>query len=200
MKNYLKDNSGFSLVEIIVAMGISSFVILAVYMLMNTASVSYRDTTEDIDGQKEVMQSMNFIFDKLTEAKDYKTIKKNFSVSSGTYEGLILVVSNTVYEADTPKNVTSFFTYVPDGTTGKIYYMKVDEAYNGLSDTAIDSHVNSMQENKYLLAENVKEFAIDAPTMVADNPIKVTVKVVGTKTQSSYSEVKVIKPRNYKAS
>lgn len=198
MKNYLKDNSGFSLIEIIVAMGISSFVILAVYMLMNTASVSYRDTTEDIDGQKEVMQSMNFLFDKLAEAKDYKTLKKDFTVSSDTYEGLVLVVSNTVYEADTPKDVTSLFVYVPEKNSGKIYYTRIDEAYNGLSDTAIEGYVNSSQKNKKLLAENVKEFYIDAPAMVGSNPIKVTVKVVGSKTQSSYSEVKIIQPRNYK--
>ena len=57
MKSYLKDNSGFSLVEIIVAMGISTFVILAVYMLMNSASTTYRDTTEDITGQKELYAS-----------------------------------------------------------------------------------------------------------------------------------------------
>ncbi len=198
MKNYLKDNSGFSLIEIIVAMGISAFVILAVYMLMNTASVSYRDTTEDISGQKEVMQSMNFIFDKLAEAKDYRSYKQNFTVSSGSVEGLVLLVSNTVYEGDIPKDVTSLFVYVPKDNGGRIYYLRIDGAFNALSSTAIDNHVVDAQKNIHLLAENVKVFSIEAPSMVDNNPIKVTVKVEGEKTQSNYSETKVVVPRNHK--
>ena len=196
MKSYLKDNSGFSLVEIIVAMGISTFVILAVYMLMNSASTTYRDTTEDITGQKEVMQSMNFIFDKLSEAKDYKSYKQTFSAS--TKEGLVLLVSNTVYEGDTPKDVTSLFVYVPEGELGNIYYMRIDEAYNSLSSGAIDNYVAQSQYSLHLLAEDVKTFEVDSAVMVGNNPIKVTVQVVGERTGSSYSETKVITPRNYK--
>lgn len=198
MKSYIKDNSGFSLIEIIVAMGISAFVILAVYMLMNTASVSYRDTTEDISGQKEVMQSMNFIFDKLAEAKDYRSFKQNFTVSSGVVEGLVLLVSNTVYDGNEPEDVTSFFVFVPKDEGGRIYYMRVDEAYNALSDTAIDNYVKDARKNIHLLADNVKVFSIEAPTMIENNPIRVTVEVEGVKTQSSYSETKVVIPRNYK--
>lgn len=193
MKRCIKDNSGFSLVEIIVAMGISAFVVMSAYMLLNTASASYSDTTEDIDGQREVMQSMNFIYDKLAESKNYKSYAKAFSGE----DGLVLLVSNTEYEGDTPKDITSLFVYNPTKYDGCIYYLKIEEAYNALSQTAIDEYVNQAQGISHILAEDVKVFSIEAPSMVANAPIKVKVKVEALKSKISYSETKVVYSRNY---
>lgn len=194
MKRCIKDNSGFSLVEIIVALGISAFVVMAAYMLLNTASTSYSDTTEDIDGQREVMQSMNFIYDKLAESKDYRSYVKNYSDAP---DGLVLLISNTEYDGDTAKDITSLFVYNPTKYDGCIYYLKVDTPFNALSQTEIDNRVAEAQDIYNVLAEDVKAFSIDAPSMVANAPIKVTVKVEALKSKISYSETKVVYSRNY---
>lgn len=194
MKKCMLDNKGFSLVEIIVAMGISAFVVLATYMLMNTASVSYSDSSEDIDVQKEVMHSMNFLYDKLAEAKKYKIVDYEFAEDGKTADGILLVVSSTEYEGYDAKDVTCLFVYNPLAKEGALYYMKVDEAYNGLSDVAIEGYATGAQENKYLLAENVKVF--DVSDYSANSPVKVNVKVEALKSKISYSENKIVYPRN----
>lgn len=196
MKRCIKDNSGFSLVEIIIAMGISAFVVMAAYMLLNTASSSYSETTEDIDGQREVMQSMNFIYDKLAESKNYRSFAKSFDGK----DGLVLLVSNTEYDGGVAKDITSLFVYNPTKYEGCIYYLKINEPYNALSQTAIDDYVSDVcgvQSTTHVLAEAVKEFSIDASSMVANAPIRVTVKVEALKSKVSYSETKTVYSRNY---
>ena len=193
MKRCIKDNSGFSLVEIIIAMGISAFVVMAAYMLLNTASSSYSDTTEDIDGQREVMQSMNFIYDKLAESKNYRSFAKSF----GGKDGLVLLVSNTEYDGGVAKDITSLFVYNPTKYEGCIYYLKINEPYNALSQDDIDTGIDNAQSTTHVLAEAVKEFSIDASSMVANAPIRVTVKVEALKSKVSYSETKTVYSRNY---
>ncbi len=195
MKKCISDNSGFSLVEIIVAMGISAFVILAAYMLMNTASTSTSDSTEDIATQQEVMHSMNFLYDKLAESKNFKSYVQSFS---GGDDGLVLVVSNTEYDdADIASDITSIFVFNPNADDGALYYLKVNEPYAGLSDSMIDGYVADAQEEIHLLAEDVKEFSVSPSSMLIDTPIKVSVTVEGLKSGIRYSETKTIYSRNF---
>ena len=105
-----------------------------------------------------------------------------------------MVVSSTEYEGYDANDVTCLFVYNPLAKEGALYYMKVDEAYNGLSDVAIESYATEAQKNKYLLAENVKVF--DVSDYSANSPVKVNVKVEALKSKISYSENKIVYPRN----
>lgn len=204
MKNNRMNNAGFSLIEVIVALGISSFIILAAYMMMNSATRSYSTQSEDIEAQREVQQSLNFLYDKLTEAKTYKVLNQTFSYGSDTVNGLILIVSNTVYDnsggTNEAKDVTSIFTYIPKRKGGAIYYESIDAAFNSMADSIFISRANAMNSDDadiHLLAENVTSFNVTPTAMVSNMPITVSIRVDGLRTGAHYVETKTIYSRNY---
>ena len=64
----MKDNQGFSLLEMIIALAISSMIILACYSFISTGTKSYYSTRNLAKAQQEMMIANNFISDVVMEA------------------------------------------------------------------------------------------------------------------------------------
>ena len=61
MKNISLNNKGFSLVEILVALGISSIVLLGVATFMRSGNNSFRVASEQTSLQNETQDLMNYL-------------------------------------------------------------------------------------------------------------------------------------------
>lgn len=67
------DNKGFSLVELLICLAISSFVILAAYSLVLVGTRSYNDNNKNASIQKEVSFTTNMLAENIRNAKCDKT-------------------------------------------------------------------------------------------------------------------------------
>lgn len=66
--HFSSDNQGFSLMEVIIALAISSMIILACYSFIATGTKSYHQSRTQSKIQQEMMIANNFISDVLMEA------------------------------------------------------------------------------------------------------------------------------------
>lgn len=68
--NISKDNKGASLIELIIALAISSIIILMILFLINNASKSFRKTNNDVNLQIEAQTILNQLSNLAMEATD----------------------------------------------------------------------------------------------------------------------------------
>lgn len=80
------DNKGFSLVELIVCLAISTFVILAAYSLVLVGTRSYHSNNKNVKVQKEVTFTTNLIADNIRNAKIDKTLIKYINTTGNDIE------------------------------------------------------------------------------------------------------------------
>lgn len=105
------DNRGFSLMELIIALAISSMVILACYSFVAAGTQSYHKTRTQTKIQQEMMLTNNFIADVLMEASILSTRFEDTSNAAILYtDKYILYFNKTdkvfcMYESSDPSIV-----------------------------------------------------------------------------------------------
>lgn len=145
------NNSGFSLVEFLIAVAILGVVSLTIYSFMNTGARFYQRTSADADIQSEAQLVANTISDLIVDCEvniSYdNTITNAISGSGGSVillNGRVLEISNSDYQFIIFHQDTNLFYLErrPKASDPSQY-----EAYN--------------LDNAELLAQNITEFEVD---------------------------------------
>lgn len=145
-----RNNGGFSLVEILIAMAILGVVSLVIYSFMTTGARFYQRTSADADIQSEAQLVANTISDLIVDCEvniSYDTTVSNDVASPGgtlTFSSRVLEISNSDYQFLIFREDDNLFYLErrPDASDPTRY-----EAYN--------------MDNAQLLAQNVTEFEVD---------------------------------------
>lgn len=143
-----RNNGGFSLVELLIAMAILGVVSLVIYSFMNTGARFYQRTSADADIQSEAQLVANTISDLIVDCE--VNISYDKEVSNGSAGGTlsfserVLEISNSDYQFLVFREDDNLFYLErrPDPSNLTQY-----EAYN--------------VDNSQLLAQNVTEFEVD---------------------------------------
>ena len=108
------DDKGYSLVELLIAIAISSIVLLGLAMFMSTSSNSYKFTNDEVFIQKEAQNSLNLLKNFIMEGKgkDIKIVKN----SSDELIGLEILNDSS----------KKYYYVLYKKSEGKLFYKKKD--------------------------------------------------------------------------
>ena len=108
-----KDNKGFSLVELLIAIAISSIVLMALVMLITQAVRSYTKQTALAQIQSDADISLNQMSKNILEATEIKIEKLN---------GDVTIYTNKVIEKKNNVEVGIEWGYYYDSSTQQLWY------------------------------------------------------------------------------
>lgn len=171
-----KNQKGFTLVELIIAVAILAVVTLAVCGFIVVGSRSYTSANTDIMLQQDAQLALNQMSDVIidtTESISYsglvggsmQTVLKDSEFSGEATDKCLTVVNKKPETDDLNQNPSYWFYYSKDDET--IYFNEVD-LYDGIADPAagpteseIKDKFDAASTDKAVLAEHVTEFSVD---------------------------------------
>ncbi len=174
-------NAGFSLVELIVAMLITSVVSISVIAFVSLAFNEYSATNSEVGIQMESSSAEDFLTKSIREATDYKyfgtssfnTTELDGSIKVENFDNPILIVRGaeiekgvfkyTMFVGYSEENVLLYTTDITGDSTR--YYM----ANGSVDEGKVSMKAKNMTSTykKYLLADHVESFSISE---IAKNP------------------------------
>lgn len=167
----IKNNSGFSLVELIVAMLITSVVSLGVMAFVSLATREYTTTNSEVGIQMESSAAEDFITKSIREATDYKIIPADDDPNKDAYDYRALFIRGA--EVEKGKYKISVFVCYPEKKlllynseiAEKVSYYTSD-SLNLDSLTGAGKMIPNMIANpkQYLLANYVEDFKVTEDT------------------------------------
>ena len=160
MNNTIKSNNkGFSLVEILTALAISSVILLGVTAFMNGGSVSYRTATTQIALQDDVQETMNYLTD-LLQRSMYVIMENGKNVDADSEKEKILYMF--MPKKDSLNGEYEVYYVIDDVNTGNVYVankiLAPNSAEYNSSLTMDTTKGNSFCVQSNLLAEGVRDF------------------------------------------
>ena len=177
MRNTMRKNQkGFTLVELIIAVAILAVVTLAVCGFIVVGSRSYTSANTDIMLQQDAQLALNQMSDVIidtTESISYsglvggsmQTVLKDSEFSGEATDKCLAVVNKKPETGDLNQNPSYWFYYSKADET--IYFNEVD-LYDGIADPAagpteseIKDKFDAASTDKAVLAEHVTEFSVD---------------------------------------
>lgn len=171
-----KNQKGFTLVELIIAVAILAVVTLAVSGFIVVGSRSYTSANTDIMLQQDAQLALNQMSDVIidtTESISYsglvggsmQTVLKDSEFSGEATDKCLAVVNKKPEADDLNQNLSYWFYYSKDDET--IYFNEVD-LYDGIADpdagptaSEIKDKFDAASTDKAVLAEHVTEFSVD---------------------------------------
>ena len=171
-----KNQKGFTLVELIIAVAILAVVTLAVCGFIVVGSRSYTSANTDIMLQQDAQLALNQMSDVIidtTESITYsglvgssmQTVLKDSEFSGEATDKCLAVVNKKPETDDLNQNPSYWFYYSKDDET--IYFNEVD-LYDGIADpvagpteSEIKDKFDAASTGKAVLAEHVTEFSVD---------------------------------------
>lgn len=171
-----KNQKGFTLVELIIAVAILAVVTLAVCGFIVVGSRSYTSANTDIMLQQDAQLALNQMSDVIidtTESISYsglvggsmQTVLKDSEFSGEPTDKCLAVVNKKPEADDLNQNPSYWFYYSKDDET--IYFNEVD-LYDGIADpvagpteSEIKDKFDAASTDKAVLAEHVTEFSVD---------------------------------------
>lgn len=114
-----KDNKGFSLVELLIAIAISSIVLMALVMLITQAVRSYTKQTALAQIQSDADISLNQMSKNILEATEIKIEKLN---------GDVTIYTNKVVEKKNSTEVGIEWGYYYESATQQLWYINSDKS------------------------------------------------------------------------
>lgn len=171
-----KNQKGFTLVELIIAIAILSVVTLAVCGFIVVGSRSYTSANTDIMLQQDAQLALNQMSDVIidtTESISYsglvggsmQTVLKDSEFSGEVTDKCLAVVNKKPETDDLNQNPSYWFYYSKDDET--IYFNEVD-LYDGIANpdagptaSEIKDKFDAASTDKAVLAEHVTEFSVD---------------------------------------
>lgn len=194
------NNKGFTLVEVLLAVAISTIVFGAITTLMVYASRSSKLTNEKITLQEEVKDAMNHIESYCMEAEAASHLTIDGS------EVLVLYQRRTDLDEVTPASggavqVSKIKDIGKPGSAEEsyayAYWWKGNSIYFGKCSYGGDIDLNSLTEAKeFLLANNVTKFTCDVNQNPKSKKYSVGLGIEGTMNSSKYSSDRTIYIRN----
>lgn len=156
-----RDNSGFSLIELIAAMAVLAVASVAILHFLNTSTTHYQKTNSEVEVQYEAQIATNQITDLLIDARKgvrYTYNMSNLILSDAAIADLSVITSKevTVYNDD----VYYILTWNKDDK--KLYY--TDYTYDSSTGTW------NLTTDKVLMAEYIENFSMDM-TNTAENGV-----------------------------
>lgn len=142
------NNKGLSLMEVVVAVGISSIVVILVTGFMNIGVNTYREANAEISVQQESQTVFNQMEEWMMETgKGVKTYSYNFDQVTAIF------------------NKDNVQLIMFDKDEAKLYYRKV-EVTSGIGTLNVKSLVDAIyndvaNRNKYFLADYITNFDVD---------------------------------------
>lgn len=156
-------NKGYSLIELIVTLLVSSIVLLAVGTFMNIAIKSYRSTNAEVTLQMEAQAALNMIEDIIVESKEMKYYP-SFSYNGTSYQILVMTSqSNQEY---------FYYTILLDPNGHRLLLKKESSVSNSFSASDIEK-INTTVETclsdpeSYLLANYVTSMVVSPSSAFA---------------------------------
>lgn len=171
-----KNQKGFTLVELIIAVAILAVVTLAVSGFIVVGSRSYTSANTDIMLQQDAQLALNQMSDVIidtTESISYsglvggsmQTVLKDSEFSGEATDKCLTVVNKKPETDDLNQNPSYWFYYSKDDET--IYFNEVN-LYDGIADpvagptaSEIKDKFDAASTDKAVLAEHVTEFSVD---------------------------------------
>lgn len=160
--------NGFSLIEVIAAVAILSFLIFAICTFMTTGSNMYKKSNVEIDLQQEAQTAMNQMNDMLLSANKLQVKKLNEFANNE----IIALCSYSLDEMDTKVAYCILWKKEVD----KIYFIKKDSTFvfDG-TDEQISNLSSGVNDEVNLLASYVKDLDVDTTNLTANQVIKLTI-------------------------
>lgn len=160
--------NGFSLIEVIAAVAILSFLILAICTFMTTGSNMYKKSNVEIDLQQEAQTTMNQLNDMLLPANHLQVKRINELMNNE----IIALCSYSLDES----NAKAAYCIIWKKDVGKIYFIKKDSSFvfDG-TDTQILDLCSVVNDEANLLGRYVKDLKVDTTNLTMSQVIKLTI-------------------------
>ena len=199
MKNIIEQNNkGFSLVEILTALAISSVILLGVTAFMNGGSVSYRTATTQIALQDDVQETMNYLTD-LLQRSMYVVVDNGRNVDTDTTKEKVLYMF--MPKKDSLTGEYEVYYVIDDVNTGNVYVTNTvlpadGSGYDsGLTMSVSKGNAACVQSN--LLTEGVTRFDADIEKDATSGEITlVNLRMNFRKNNKSREASIAVRPRN----
>lgn len=194
------NNKGFTLVEVLLAVAVSTIVFGALTALIIYSSKSTKLTNEKITIQEEIKDAMNHIESYCMEAET--AVWQEFNMSSGKANALVVfqrrddikpfasAATNgaVTVQADRVETLSSY-AYVYWFVEGRLYFGKCSDGGNiKLTDLK--------QDDIYLLADHITDFTCGVQKNKASGKYTIDIKLDGSINNSQYSSGKTVYLRN----
>ena len=181
-----KNQKGFTLVELIIAVAILAIVTLAVSGFIVVGSRSYTSANTDIMLQQDAQLALNQISDVIIDTTD----SINYGVRAGGVGDMQLVLKDSEFGGEatekclavvnkneagsTNDNVSYWFYWSKDDET--IYFNKVDAYSSTMSTSEIQSAFEAAadQNQVSILAQHVTDFSVDLTQFDANRVVMIT--------------------------
>ncbi len=166
-KPYKLDNKGLSLIELIITVAISSFVLISVFSFMLAGTRGYASASAETDLQSTRTTTMNFISD---------------AIMSASQNASHIVLTPTIPGEGDPFTFSTVYEVVDDRTTGTVVKKGVTFYYDGESSLyvyeadATSAEITSKDE-RHLVSKYVKDFDVELVTDPSDATKVTSVKV-----------------------
>ncbi|WP_310601866.1 PilW family protein [Anaerosporobacter sp.] len=185
-RTFIEEN-GFTLVEVLVAALILSFLIIAICAFMTTGSNLYKKSSREVDLQQEAQVAMNQLNDMILSANRFTVVYRN----KGLQDEVAIMYSQTTEEINTKVNYCIIWIKERE----KLYFLKKDAdfTFTGTESEMMDlCSVVTDEEN--LMAQHIESMQIDTSELVNNQAVSITTDFVIQ--DNTYEVTKQIKLRN----
>lgn len=147
-----KDNSGFSLIELVAAIAILAVASIAIFQFLNTSAIHYQKENSEVELQYEAQVATNQITDFLIDAN--KGVKYSYDASTAILSDADIADLSAVTSKEiTIYNDGIYYVLTWKKADKKLYY--TDYIYD------VDTDTWNLRTDEGLMAENVEDFAVD---------------------------------------
>lgn len=163
--NNLKNNKGFSLVEILVALGVSSIILLGVATFMNASGNSYRVVTAQSSLQNETQDIIN-----------YMTRMVQGSSDAGWQGGIFYVLqpdalkAKTLTQGKNPNYIVHCVAF--DKANQRLYYKKQNITNANFTSSTLNGLKNGLKTEDNIISNKVTAFECIVERYAAEPTLK----------------------------
>lgn len=205
------NNKGFSLIEIMLAVVVSTIVLGTITAMIGFAARSSRETNERVELQNQVKDALNHIESYCMEAEDVKWQKVGSAdvlimfQRRADAKNIISPATDGAVQADQVATLASdvyAYWFFDDGDSSKgknLYFGKCSTAAADVDLTALkpdDSEANKKDNRIHLLANNVTDFDCKIEKNEVSGKYTVNVEVKAKENKIEYDSSKMIYLRN----
>ncbi|WP_238483640.1 PilW family protein [Anaerosporobacter faecicola] len=186
-KEEAEKEKGFSLVEVLAAVLILSFILFAVCVFLMTSTNLYKENSREVDLQQEAQTTLNQLYDLILPMNDLKVCHLN----RGLDTEMAVIFGHAMDESNTKKNYIILYRKEKQ----KIYLLKKAEEYTfGGTESDFNALCGEVTEEANLLAQYVTDCVIDDSELAVKQILTVTMQF--TIRDDSYEIMKQMKLRN----
>ena len=205
IRKLTKENKGYSLVELIVSVLVSTLVLMSVVAFISVAMNHYRRTGEELNLQVESQIAMNLIHDIVIETQE-DVVSMEIDVDGQTYQ-VIRILAKRTDKNLTGESIGVLYHHfiVLDNEHHRLLFSKVKETspdpYTGIDEDVIKGNMADYIRDSMLGEDNLKrvflaDYATGLAATTADNLVNLTLTF--TCGDRTYIAEKAIYIRNYR--